>query len=311
MISYILRRLLYLIPLVAGVSVIVFLIFDSGILGDRASAQLGRHASAESLAQLRSDLGLDRPLHVRFWHYVKDLATLDLGRSTSTKIPITEIVSRSLWPSISLTLPAFGLSTLIAVSLSVLCAAFRGGMLDRVLLIGAVALMSVSSLVYILFAQYGLAYKTGLFPVAGYTRGPGVIHYLALPILIFVFLNIGPDLRFYRTAMLEEVRQDYARTARSKGLAEGRVLFVHVLRNGMIPVVTQVVVSLPFLFLGSLLLERFFGIPGLGGVVIQAVEKSDFAVIRAMTLVFAVLIVVANLVTDIAYTVIDPRVRLG
>lgn len=311
MIAYVLRRLLYVVPLVAGVSVIVFLIFDSGILGDRAASQLGKHASAESLAQLRADLGLDRPLHERFWNYAKDLATLDFGRSTSTKIPITEIVAKSVWPSISLTLPAFALSTLLAVSLAVLCAAFRGGVIDRVLLIGAVALMSVSSLVYILFGQYLLAYRAGLFPVAGYVRGPGLYAYLALPILIFVFLNIGPDLRFYRTAMLEEVRQDYVRTARSKGLGEGRVLFVHVLRNGLIPVVTQVVVSLPFLFLGSLLLERFFAIPGLGGVVIQAVEKSDFAIIRAMTLVFAVLIVVANLLTDLAYTLIDPRVRLG
>ena len=311
MIAYLVRRFLYVIPLVLGVSLFVFLVFDSGILGDRAASQLGKHASPAALARLRHDLGLDLPFLERLWNYAKDVFTLDFGRSWSTKIPITEIVAKSLWPSISLTLPAFAISTLLAVSLSVLCAAFRGGKLDKTLLIGAVALMSVSSLVYIIFGQYFLSFEAGLFPISGYTRGPGALEYLALPVLIFVFLNIAPDLRFYRTAMLEEVRQDYVRTARAKGLAESRVLFAHVLRNGLIPVVTQVVVSIPFLFLGSILLERFFGIPGIGGVVIQAIEKTDIPVIRALTVVFALVVVVANLATDVAYTLIDPRVRLG
>ena len=312
MIAYLLRRFLYVIPLIVGVSLVVFLIFDSGILGDRAASQLGKHANPEALERLRHDLGMDLPFLERLWNYARAVFTLDFGRSLSTKIPITEIVAKSLWPSISLTLPAFAISTMLAVSLSVLCAAFRGGKLDKTLLIGAVALMSVSSLVYILVGQYLLAYRADIgIPISGYERGPGGLRYLLLPILIFVFLNIAPDLRFYRTAMLEEVRQDYVRTARAKGLAESRVLFGDVHRNGLIPVVTQVVVSIPFLFLGSILLERFFEIPGIGGVVIQAIEKSDVPVIRAMTVVFAFAIVVSNLVTDVAYTLIDPRVRLG
>jgi peptide/nickel transport system permease protein len=309
--AFVIRRLLYVIPLLLGVATIVFVIFDSGILGDRVSAALGKHATAEQIAALRSDLGLDKPLLERYGEHLWKMATLDLGRSTTSKAEITEIVKRGAIPSLTLTLPAFLVATVLAVSLSVLCAAFRGGKLDRALLVTAVALMSVSSLVYILFAQYFLAYGAGAFPISGYVRGPSAVKYLVLPWIIFVFLTIGPDLRFYRTAMLEEVRQDYVRTARAKGLPERRVLFKHVLRNGLIPVITQVVVELPFLFLGSLLLESFFEIPGLGYLVVNAVFKSDVNVIRALIVVFAFIIVIANLVSDILYTIVDPRVKVA
>jgi peptide/nickel transport system permease protein len=308
---YVIRRLLYVIPLLLGVALIVFLIFDSGILGDPIGKQLGKHPTPEQIAQLRRDLRLDDPVLARFGEHLRKIATFDLGRSSSSHIEISEMVKRGIGPSLSLTLPAFLLATLIAVSLSVICAAFRGGKVDRVALVTAVALMSVSSLVYIIFGQYFLAFRAGLFPISGYVRGPEAIKYLALPILIFVFLSIGPDLRFYRTAMLEEVRQDYVRTARAKGLPESKVLFKHVLRNGLIPVITQVVVELPFLFLGSLLIESFFEIPGLGYLTVNAVFKEDIAVIRALVLVFAIVIVIANLVSDILYTLVDPRVRLG
>lgn len=308
---YVVRRLLYLVPLVLGVALVVSLIFNGGLFGDPAATILGKHATAEAIAQLRTDLGLDKPWYAQYWDYLSDLAAFDFGRSHQFKLRISEMITRGAIPSLSITLPGFLIATTIAVSLSLFCAAFRGKVIDRAILVVAVGLMSVSSLVYIIFGQYLLAHKAGLFPIQGYERGLGGLAYVALPIVIFVFLTIGPDLRFYRTAMLEEIKQDYVRTARAKGVSERRVLFHHVLRNGMIPILTRVVVELPFLFLGSLLLERFFAIPGLGGMTINGVLTNDLPVLRAMTFVFAILLVVGNLITDIAYTIADPRVRLG
>lgn len=312
MTAYIVRRLLYIVPLVLGVATIVFLIFDSGILGDPASKLLGKHASKEMVEALREDLGLNKPFFERYGDFLKSVVTLDFGRSLQYRTRISEMLARGIGPSLSLTLPAFLIATTIAVSFALLCAAFRGRVLDRLLLITAVAMMSISSLVYIIFAQQFLAFELDLgLPVSGYSRGAGAVLYLVLPVLIFVLLTVGPDMRFYRTAMLEEVKQDYVRTARAKGVSEKRVLFVHVLRNGMIPILTRVVVELPFLFVGSLLLEKFFQIPGLGGMTVYGVLNNDMPVIRAMTFIFAVLFIVANLVMDIAYTIADPRVRLA
>ena len=311
MMGYILRRLLYVVPLVLGVSLVVFLIFDSGLLGDPAKSQLGKYTTAEDVAQLRHDMGLDDTFLVRYGHFVGRIVSLDLGRSAEYHVPVSQMLLRGIGPSLSITLPAFLIATMLAVSLSLVCAAFRGGPIDRGVLVVAVALMSVSSLVYIIAGQYLLAHTLNLFPTEGFTRGPGAWKYVALPVIIFVFLTIGPDLRFYRTAMLEEIKQDYVRTARAKGVAPSRVLFVHVLRNGMIPILTRVVVELPFLFVGSILLEKFFNIPGLGGITIQGVLANDMPVVRAMTFIFAILLIVANLLTDIAYTIADPRVRLS
>ena len=309
--AYILRRVLYLIPLILGVSLIVFLVFDSGILGDPVQRMLGRHASLSQVNEYRAALGYDDPIWTRFGRYLWSIVTLDLGRSSEYKLEVSEIIRRGIGPSLAITLPAFLLATVIAVSMSIVCAAYRGKFVDRATLVVAVALMSVSSLVYIIFAQYFLAFRLRIFPVMGYEYGLGAARFVALPILIFVLLTIGPDLRYYRSAMLEEIKQDYVRTARAKGVSEKKVLFVHVLRNGMIPVLTRVVVELPFLFVGSILLERFFGIPGLGGITIESVLTSDLPVVRAMTLIFAALLILANLLTDVAYTIADPRVRLS
>jgi peptide/nickel transport system permease protein len=312
MTGYVVRRLLYVIPLVLGVALIVSLIFNSGLFGDPAQTMLGKHATADAIEKLREDMGLNKAWYEQYWDYLQSLWTLDFGRSHQYKVRISEMLVRGAVPSLTITLPAFAIATTIAVSLSLLCAAFRGKAIDRSILVAAVGLMSVSSLVYIIFGQYFLAHKLDIgLPVQGYERGPGALRFVILPIIIFVFLTIGPDLRFYRTAMLEEIKQDYVRTARAKGVSERVVLFRHVLRNGMIPILTRVVVELPFLFLGSLLLERFFSIPGLGGMTITGVLTNDLPVLRAMTFIFAVLLVVGNLLTDIAYTIVDPRVRLG
>ncbi len=311
MTAYIIRRLIYTIPLVIGVSLIVWAIFDSGVLGDPAATQLGKAATPESIARLHEQLGYNDPAYVRFGNFLWKNVTLDFGRSRNYKVNIIEMIVRGMGPSLSLTVPAFAIATLIAVSLALFCAAFRGKFVDRFLLVTAIGLMSISSLVYVVIGQYLLAYKAGMFPISGYERGPGAVAFVALPILMFIALTIGPDLRFYRTAMLEEVRQDYVRTAKAKGVSANVVLFKHVLRNAMIPVLTRVVVVLPFLFTGALLLEMYFSIPGLGGMIVDGVLRDDMPVIRAITFISAILYIVANLLTDILYTIVDPRVRLA
>jgi peptide/nickel transport system permease protein len=311
MISYIVRRLLQVIPIAIGVAFIVFLIFDSGIAGDPIYTLIGKKASAAQVARLRIDMGYADPWYERFLGSLWDLLRFDFGRSFQYRTEISEMIWRGAIPSLTVTLPAYAISTVIAVSLALFCAAFRGGKLDRVLLIVAAAMMSVSSLVYIIFGQFFFAHVIPIAPVGGYEHGFRALPYVMLPIVIWVFLSIAPDLRFYRASLLEEVGQDYVRTARSKGLSERRVLFVHVLRNGMIPILTRVVVVLPFLFTGSLLIEQFFNIPGLGFMVVNGVITADLPVVRAMAFLFAILYVIANLLTDVMYAVVDPRVRLS
>lgn len=309
MLAYVIRRTLYVVPVVLGVAVIIFLIFNL-VGGDPVYQILGRHASPEAVAEMRAQLGLDRPLHVQFWDYLTDLARLDFGRSLKTRQRISQMILQGAIPSLSLTLPAFVLGTVIAISISLFCAYARGTAADRWIVLVSVLAMSVSSLAYIIFGQYVLAYKLQLFPVWGYEYGIGALEFLVLPILIWLMLAVGPDVRFYRTMMLDEVGQDYVRTALSKGVSRNRVLFKHVLKNAMIPVITQVIVSIPFLFTGSLLLENFFGIPGLGNMTVNAIFAADWPVIRAMTFIDSVLFILFNLASDVLYTVVDPRVVL-
>jgi peptide/nickel transport system permease protein len=311
LIAYIIRRALYVVPLVIGVLLLVFLIFDSGITGDPVYNLLGKGANEQRVKEVREDLGYDRPAAERFFEQVAETVTFDFGRSRQYRTSISEMIVRGAGPSLSVTLPAFLIATMIAVALALFCASFRGGAIDRTLVVVSVAMMSVSSLVYIIFGQYFFAHTLRWFPVGGYEHGIGAIPYVILPIIIFVLLSIAPDLRFFRTAMLEEIKQDYIRTARAKGVSERKVLFVHLLRNAMIPILTRVVVVLPFLFTGSLLIEMFFQIPGLGFMTVSGVMQADLPVIRAMTFISALLYIVANLLTDVLYAVFDPRVRLA
>lgn len=311
MTAYILRRLLYSIPLVIGVSLLVFLIFDSGVFGDPVVSMVGKMATPEQIAELREDYGYDKPWPERFWTGLVDTVTFDFGRSRQHKTDILEMIVRGAGPSLTVTLPGYLIATVLAVSLALFCAAFRGGMVDRTLLVVAVAMMSVSSVVYIIFGQYVVSHRLRLAPVGGYEYGPGAVAFVWLPVLIFVLLSVAPDLRFYRTSLLEEIKQDYVRTARSKGVNERKVLFVHVLRNGLIPILTNVIVVLPFLFTGTLLLERFFSIPGIGFMIVDGVTNADLPVVRALTFMFALIFVVSNLLTDVLYSIVDPRVRLS
>ncbi|MEO0336395.1 MAG: ABC transporter permease, partial [Pseudomonadota bacterium] len=251
------------------------------------------------------------PIHEQFFGHLKQMATFDFGRSWSTKQTIRSMIYAGIDASVSLILPAFALSLIISISIALLIAFLRGSKLDQSALVICLALMSISSLVYILAGQFGMAYQMNMFPINGWDPSwIGRWQYLQLPILIFVILSLGSAVLFYRTVFLDQMYQDYVRTARSKGLTDRVILFKHVLRNAMIPIITVVVTQLPFMILGSLLLESFFGIPGLGRMIVDAIQNSDFPVIKAMTTITAILVLVFQLIADLLYAVVDPRVQV-
>ena len=310
MFAYIIRRLLSTIPTLFGVALIIFVLFNL-VGGDPTYQMLGRHANAVQIAELRHEYGFDRPQYIQFLSYLKEVATFDYGRSYATKQNINEMIARGIGPSLSLAIPAFFLTTVLAVSIGLLVAFFRGKWIDKGVVIFCVFGMSLSMLAYILFGQYYMAYKWSWFPISGYEYDWSErIQYLAMPVIIWVAVGLGYDVRFYRTAMLEEMGADYVRTARAKGLSESKVLFKHVLKNAMVPILTNVVIEIPLLMLGSFLLEGFFGIPGLGSITIDALHNSDFPVVKAMATLGSLLFIAGNLATDIMYTLVDPRVSL-
>ena len=315
MLRYALRRVLEAVPTTLGVLVLSFVLFNV-VGGSPAEVILGKNATAESIAAFNRKYGYDKPLVIgeegsrldsQFFNFMFDLAKGDFGISTEYDEPVADVLARGVGPSLSLTVPILAGGTVIALSLALLCAAFRGGRADRAVLVASTVLMSVNYVVWILAGQYFLSYKAGLFPVWGYESAT----YLVLPVLIGVMSSLGPDVRFYRAAVLDEIGKPYVRTAQAKGLSRMRILFAHVLRNSLIPVATYVSLSVPFLFTGSLMLETFFGIPGLGSVSINAMHSSDMAVVRAVVVLGALLYQAVNLVTDLLYAWLDPRVRLG
>lgn len=317
MTAYIIRRLLSVIPITLGVLLIVFLLFRV-VGGNPAYRIAGKNASPEKIAQISKERGYDRPYFLNFQQFprrlldaqfprlVGHLVRGEFGESLSTKQPVAQMLRAGLVPSLCLTTPLFLLNLVLAIALALLAAYYRNTWLDRTLVVVSVMAMSVSSLVYIMVGQFWLASEWRLFPVWGF-EGP---QYLLLPILIGLIGGVGGSLRFYRTVMLDEVYQDYVRTARAKGVAPRGVLFRHVLRNALIPILTNVVVALPFLYTGSLLLESFFGIPGLGRMLVMAIPNGDEDILFAETFIGAVLFVLATTLTDIAYTWADPRIRL-
>ncbi|MEK6554012.1 MAG: ABC transporter permease [Bdellovibrionota bacterium] len=310
MFRYLVRRVLYLIPILFGITLITFLLFH--VVGGNPAAQAaGKYGNEAQIRALEIEMGLDKPLHLQYVDYLRQIVTFDFGRSWSTHQEISTMIMNGMGPSLSLTLPAFLLIIIISVSIALLLAHYRGGMLDKAVLIICLAGMSVSSLVYILYMQYWLAYKAGIFPISGWDPSwTGRWEYVALPILIFIILSIGGNVLFYRTVFLDEVLQDYVRTARAKGLGTVRILFKHVLRNALIPIITLVVLEMPLLILGSLLLESFFDIPGLGGLIYSAIQNSDFPVVKAMTFIGAGLYMIFQLISDLLYAVVDPKVQL-
>ncbi len=239
--------------------------------------------------------------------YVVGIFKGDLGESLMYGQPVSQVISEKMWVSLSLTVPILLCGTLISVMLGVVCAAWRSRWPDRVLLVSSTALMSINYVIWVIAGQYFLAFKAKLFPLWGYEG----LSYLILPVMIGVVSGLGRDVRFCRAVILDEVGKPYVRTAIAKGIGRGRVLFVHVLRNSLIPIVTNVSMSIPFLFVGSILLESFYGIPGLGGVSLHAIQSGDANMVRAVVLLGSILYQLSNLVADLLYVSLDPRVRLG
>jgi peptide/nickel transport system permease protein len=309
--TYIIRRLLYLVPIVFGVILLTFILFNVVTSGEAIAKQrLGPHTTQEMIDAFLKRHGYDEPLYKRFFTNLWALVSFDFGRSEVTHQKITEMIWQGMWPSLSLMVPAFFLTLILAVSIALFTALYRNTWIDRTTVVLCITGMSVSFLAYIIIGQYLLGYQLKYFPVAGYSWGLGVFKFLILPGLIYTAASLGANVRFYRTIVLDEINQDYVRTARAKGLNQNTVLFKHVLKNAMIPIITQVVVTLPFLFMGSLLLEDFYGIPGLGAMALNAISGNDFAVIKAITFIGAILYVLANLAADICYALVDPRVQL-
>ncbi len=308
--TYVLRKVINMIPTLFGICLIIFVLFNL-VAPDPALLLLGRHGTEAQIAQIHFELGLDRPFWLQYLDIVKTAFTFDFGYSWSTKQEIWSMIKNGALPSLSITLPSFLIGNFIAVCLSLLISYYRGKFVDKFFVIFCVAMMSIPALAYILFGQYFLAYSWGLFEISGYEYGLiEMIPYILLPILMSIIIEIGPEVRYYRTAILDEVYQDYVRTARAKGLSEKVVFFKHVLKNAMIPILTSLVTQIPFLVLGSILLESFFSIPGLGGITLKAINTSDFPVIKAMTILSAIAFMIFNLLTDLLYTVVDPRLKL-
>lgn len=316
MTAFIIRRLLYTVPVVFGVLLVTFVLFT--LIGGDISYQIaGKNADAETIAEIRHEYGLDKPLFIgqegqrfnsQFFDHFKKALTFNFGEDLNREI-ITERIWRGVGPSLTLTVPMFLGTLIISISLSLIVAFVRGSLLDMILVVICVAGMSIPYLSFIIFGQFFFAYKLDWFPIFFVPDQPIWVS-VVLPALIGIAAGLGAGLRFYRTVMLDEMRCDYVRTAFAKGLSTRTVLFKHVLKNAMIPILTNVVLSIPYLILGSLLLERFFGIPGLGDMMIQAINARDFFVLNAMTFIMSLLIVVFTLLTDICYAWVDPRVSL-
>ena len=324
MIAYVLRRLLYAIPILIGVNILIFIIFFSVNSPDNmARFHLGqKHVTPDAIAKWKAEHGYDRP---KLWNsqakgsekltqtiffqksvpmFAFQFGAADDGRN------IGQDLRTRMWPSLAVAVPVFLLGLCVYITFALILAFFRATYIDLAGVVLCVAMMSISSLFYIIGGQFLLGKLMHLVPISGYQGGLDAFKFLALPVLIVIIASVGSSSRWYRTIFLEEMNKDYVRTARAKGLPERLVLFRHVLKNALIPILTGVVVVIPTLFMGSLLTESFFGIPGLGSYTIDAIRSQDFAIVHAMVFLGSVLYIVGLVLTDISYTWVDPRVRL-
>ncbi len=324
MLAYLIRRLLYALPILIGVNFITFgLFFVVNTPDDMARMHLGaKRVTPEAIEKWKAERGYDKPL---FWNAAAAgtakltdtifheksvrMFVLDFGRADDGRDIAREIRQR-MGPSLAVAVPVFVLGLWTAISLALLLAYFRATYLDFAGVVLCVAMMSISGLFYIIGGQWLVAKVWQLVPISGYAEGLSAAKFIVLPVIVSVLAGIGSATRWYRTIFLDEYTKDYVRTARAKGLPERIVLFRHVLRNALIPILTGAVVLIPALFMGSLLIEAFFGIPGLGSYTIDAIHAQDFAVVRAMVFIGSALYIVGLLLTDISYTLADPRIRL-
>src|SRR5687768_3381565 len=324
MLAYIVRRVLYAIPILIGVNLITFvLFFVVNTPDDMARMQLGtKRVTPEAIAKWKAERGYDLPLlfnsreegvaaftHTIFFEKSLKLFAFEFGAVVFKHEMAYEIKTR-MWPSLAFAIPTFLVGLAVNITFAMFMAFFRATYIDFWGVVLCVAMMSISALFYIIGGQYIASKLWHLVPISGYDAGFDAAKFLALPVLIGVIGGIGSGGRWYRTLFLEEMGRDYVRTARAKGLAESVVLFRHVLKNAMIPILTGVVVVIPLLFMGSLLMESFFGIPGLGSYTIDAIQAQDFAVVRSMVFIGSVLYILGLLLTDLSYTLVDPRIKL-
>ncbi|HEX2825396.1 MAG TPA: ABC transporter permease [Burkholderiales bacterium] len=311
MLAYILRRVWQFVPTLLGVVLLVFILFN-WVGGDPAYILAGKISNPEHIENIRRQLGVDRPYYVQLWIFVQQIATGDFGASWATNENVSSIFATRIGPSLMVLVPMLLIGTLLAMAAAMIVAYVRGSVTDRAIMIACTVGQSISILVYIIVLQYVLGYQLGWFPVQGWSRDfrDNLLLYSALPVIVGVIVSLAPDIRLYRSFFLEEINQDYVRTARAKGMSEPRVMSVHVLRNAAIPIVTHVLIQLPGLLAGAFLIERFFSIPGIGREVILAVERSDFPVIKAVTVYIAIATMVINLLADLLYKAVDPRVQL-
>jgi peptide/nickel transport system permease protein len=325
MFAYVIRRALYAIPILIGVNLITFMLFFVvNTPDDMARMHLGmKRVTADAIEKWKAEHGYDRPLLFNaeaegaeqvtgtiFFDKSVRLFAFDFGSSDAGR-DIGQDISQRMWPSLAIALPTFLIGLLVYISVAMLLAFFRGTYLDIAGVTLCVILMSISGLFYIIAGQYVFSKLLHLVPVSGYEPGWLAWRFVLLPVAIGVVAGIGSSSRWYRTIFLEEINRDYVRTARAKGLPEVRLLFRHILKNAMVPILTGVVVVLPTLFMGSLIMESFFGIPGLGSYTIEAIQKQDFAIVRAMVFLGSVLYILGLLLTDLSYTLVDPRIRLS
>ena len=311
MAAYLLRRLWQMVPTLLGAVLLVFVLFHF-FGSDPAEILGGLNASPEQINAIREQLGLNQPWYVQLWIYIKQVATLNWGSSWATHEAVSNIFATRLPATLTVMLPILILDALLALPVAMYVAYRRGSLTDRAIMVIATVALSISFLVYIIVGQYVFGFQLGWFPVQGWSDSvlTNLAMYVPLPLLLALLVGLAPQTRLYRTFFLAELGQDYVRTARAKGLSESKVLFKHVLRNATIPILTNIGLALPGVFVGSFLIEVFFSIPGLGREVILAVNRSDYPVIQATTVYLAMLTMVINLIVDLLYKAVDPRVVL-
>jgi peptide/nickel transport system permease protein len=309
--AYLLRRLWQMVPTLVGVVLLVFFLFKS-FGGDPAEILAGLNASTAQVDQIREQLGLNKPVWEQLWIFVQQILRFDWGKSWATNESVSSLFASRLPATLTVMTPILVLDAVLAIPFALAVAAVRGSLTDRMIMVATTLALSISFLVYVIVGQWLFAFQLGWFPVQGWTRSvwTNLTTYAPLPVLLAVMVGISPQMRLYRSFFLDEIGHDYVRTARAKGLSEPAVLLKHVLRNALIPILTNVSMQLPGIFIGSFLIEVFFSIPGLGREVWMAVNRSDYPVIQAVTVYLAVITMVINLLTDLLYQAVDPRVTL-
>ena len=325
MFAYIVRRIAYAIPILIGINLLTFaLFFVVNSPDDMARMHLGmKRVTPDAIEKWKAEHGYDRPVLYNqaasgidrvtdtiFFEKSVRLFAFDFGHADDGR-DISHDIKQRMWPSLAIAIPVLLIGLLVNITFAMLMAFFRGTYLDVSGVVLCVMLMSISALFYIIGGQFLLGKLFRLVPISGYASGIDAVRFLVLPVVIGAVSGIGSGSRWYRTFFLEESGKDFIRTARAKGLGESRVMFVHILRNALVPIVTGIVVVLPLLFMGSLLLESFFAVPGLGSYTIDAISMQDFAIVRAMVFLGSVLYIIGLILTDITYTIVDPRVRLS